>query len=268
MPLLHLAILALVQGITEFLPISSSGHLVLVPVFLEIPDQGLMLDVAVHVGTLGAVILYLWRDIWNMVAGLGRTMRGRSDPGAKMAGYLIVATLPVVAAGYALNHYYPQGIRGVEIIGWTTLGFGIVLLITDQIGMTLRRIEHLRIGDVLFIGCAQALALVPGTSRSGICMTAARILGMERSDAARFAMLLSIPAIVGAGSLKGYELWQTGNVALTSDALLAAGMAFVAALITIILLMAWLRRATFTPFAIYRVILGAALIGYSYGWVA
>ena len=268
MPLLHLAILALVQGITEFLPISSSAHLVLVPNFMDIPDQGLILDVAVHVGTLGAVVLYLWRDIWNMMSGIGRTMRGRSDPGAKMAGFLIVGTLPVIAAGYALNHYYPAGIRGIEIIGWTTLGFGVVLLITDQIGMTLRRIEHLRFGDVIFIGCAQALALIPGTSRSGICMTAARILGMERSDAARFAMLLSIPAIVGAGSLKGYELWKSGNVALTSDALLGAGMAFVAALITIILLMAWLRRATFTPFAIYRIILGAALIGYSYGWVA
>jgi undecaprenyl-diphosphatase len=267
-PLLHLAILALVQGITEFLPISSSGHLVLVPVFLEIPDQGLILDVAVHVGTLAAVVLYLWRDLWNMLTGISRTLRGRSDPGAKMAAYLIAATLPVIAAGYALNHYYPDGIRSVEVIGWATLGFGLVLMISDQIGMTLRRIEHLHIGDALFIGFAQVLALIPGTSRSGICMTAARILGMERSDAARFAMLLSIPVIVGAGSLKGFELWQQGNAALSSDALVAAGMSFVAALITIALLMAWLRRATFTPFAIYRVILGAGLIGYSYGWVS
>lgn len=267
MPMLHLAILALVQGITEFLPISSSGHLVLVPVFLDIPDQGLVLDVAVHVGTLGAVVLYLWRDIWGMVVGLGRGLRGRSDPGAKMAGYLIAATLPVIAAGYALNHYYPQGLRSVEVIGWATLGFGLVLMIADQIGMTLRRIEHLRFGDALFIGFAQVLALIPGTSRSGICMTAARILGMERSDAARFAMLLSIPAILGAGSLKGYELWKSGNMAMGSDAVTAAGMAFIAALITIALLMAWLRRATFTPFAIYRVILGAALLGYAYGWI-
>jgi len=266
-PLFHLAILALVQGITEFLPISSSGHLVLVPVFLEIPDQGLVLDVAVHVGTLGAVVLYLWRDLWNIVAGLGRNLRGRSDPSARMAGYLIAATVPVIAAGYALNHYYPEGIRSVLVIGWATLGFGVVLMISDQIGMTLRRIEHLHMGDALFIGCAQVLALIPGTSRSGICMTAARFLGMERSDAARFSMLLSIPVILGAGGLKGYELWQQGNVALSADALVAAGMAFVAALITIALLMAWLRRATFTPFAIYRVILGAGLIGFSYGWI-
>ncbi len=267
MPLFHLVILALVQGITEFLPISSSGHLVLVPVFLEVPDQGLLLDVAVHVGTLGAVILYLWRDIWSILVGLMRVLRGRSDQGARLFGFIVVATLPVIAAGFALNYYYPAGIRGIEVIGWATLGFGIVLLISDQIGMTVRRIEHLHVGDAFFIGLAQILALIPGTSRSGITMTAARILGMERSDAARFSMLLSIPAILGAGSLKGYELWKLGDVELTADAFMAAGMAFVAALITIALLMAWLRRATFTPFAIYRVILGAALIGFSYGWL-
>jgi undecaprenyl-diphosphatase len=267
-PLLHLAVLAVVQGITEFLPISSSAHLVLVPKFLDVPDQGLLLDVAVHVGTLGAVMLYLWRDIANMLSGIGRLMRGRDAPGAKLFGFLVIGTLPVIAAGFAMNHYYPAGIRGIEIIAWTTLGFGILLMITDQIGMTLRRIEHLGIGDVLVIGIAQVLALVPGTSRSGICMTAGRLLGMERADTARLSMLLSIPAILGAGTLKGYELWKSGDTALTSDAFVGAGMAFIMALIAIALMMAWLKRATFTPFAIYRIILGGALLGYSYNWIS
>jgi undecaprenyl-diphosphatase len=266
-PLLHLVILALVQGLTEFLPISSSGHLALVPIFMEIPDQGLIMDVAVHVGTLGAVLLYLWRDVWAMTSGCILMLYGRPHSGTKLLGYLTLATLPVIGAGYAMNHYYPAGIRSIEVIGWATLGFGLVLMIADQIGMTLRRIEHLTISETLIIGFAQVLALIPGTSRSGICITAGRFLGMERSDVARFSILLSIPVILGAGALKGYELRKMGDTQLTNDVFLGAGIAFVVAFITVILLMAWLRRATFMPFAIYRVILGVILLAYSYGWI-
>jgi len=263
---LHLAVLAIVQGVTEFLPVSSSGHLVLVPLFMDVPDQGLLMDVAVHVGTLAAVILYLWRDVWGMCSGLGRMLKGRPDPGARLAGLLIIGTIPVIAAGFALNHYYPDGIRGLKVIGWTTFGFGLLLMIADQVGMTLRRIEHLRFGDAIVIGVVQALALIPGTSRSGICMTAARMMGMERQDAARFAMLLGIPAILGAGTLKGYELWQTGNAQLTTDAFVAAGLSLVTALIAITLMMAWLRRASFTIFALYRLALGGFLLAVAYGF--
>ncbi len=267
MPLLHLTILAIVQGVTEFLPVSSSAHLVLVPKFLDIPDQGILMDVAVHVGTLGAVLLYLWRDVGSMLAGIGQFFRSRPAPGGRLFALLVISTIPVIGAGYALNYYYPDGIRSIEIIGWATLGFGILLWITDQVGMTLRRIEHLSIGDVLVIGIAQCLALIPGTSRSGICMTAARVLGVERTDAARFAMLLSIPTILGAGSLKGYELYKSGDAVLTREAIVAGGMSFGIALIAIAIMMAWLKRASFTPFALYRIILGGALLGYTYGWI-
>ena len=266
MSFLHIAVLALVQGITEFLPISSSGHLVLISVALKLPDQGLIMDVAVHVGAVCAVILYLWGDLWAILIGLGRAAKGRRDPGARMAGRIIIATLPLVAAGLGLNHYYPGGLRGLELIGWSTIVFGLLLLIADRIGLTLRRVEHLRYGDAIVIGLAQALALIPGTSRSGITMTAGRILGMERTDAARFSLLLSIPAISGAGALKGYELWRSGNAALTSDAVLAAALAFTVALIAITALMAWLRRATFTPFVVYRLFFGGAVLGLVYGW--
>lgn len=267
MPILHLSVLAIVQGITEFLPISSSGHLVLVPIFTGWQDQGLTMDVAVHVGTLGAVMLYLWRDLFDMIVGLSRMLKGRIDPGARLALFLILGTLPVVGAGYAMNQYYPDGFRGIEVIGWTTLGFGVLLMIVDKIGMTIRRIKHLGVLDVLIIGFSQVLALIPGTSRSGITMTAARMLGMERPEAARFSMLLSIPAIIGAGSLLGYKLYKSEDAVLTSDAFLVAGLSFGTALITITLLMAWLKRASFAPFAIYRILLGAALLGISYGWI-
>jgi len=264
LPLLHIAVLALVQGITEFLPISSSAHLILVPAFTGWPDQGLVMDVAVHVGTLGAVMLYFHRDLWAMLAGLGRRLRGRRDPGARLFGYLVVGTIPAVAAGWAMDRYVPGGIRGLEVIAWATFGFGVLLYLADRLGMTVRRVEHLRGSDVIIIGVAQALALIPGTSRSGITMTAARLLGLERAEAARFSMLLSIPVIIGAGTLKGWDLYKAGDAQLTSAAILAAGMAFIAALVALAGMMAWLRRASFTPFVVYRLVLGAFLLGIVY----
>ena len=267
--ILHIAVLALIQGITEFLPVSSSGHLVLVPSLTGWADQGLVLDVAVHVGTLGAVMIYFWRDLWGMVIGLFRVATGRRDAEARISAHLaiqiVVATLPVIAAGYALNHYMPEGIRGLLVVAWATLGFGIVLFIADRVGMTIRRIEHMRYSDAIIIGVSQVLALIPGTSRSGITMSAARILGFERADAARFSMLLSIPTILGAGTLKGLELAESGNADLTAAAAFAAGLAFLSALIAIALLMAWLRRSSFTPFVIYRILLGGILLGLAYG---
>jgi len=264
LPLLHLAVLAVVQGITEFLPISSSGHLVLVPIFAGWPDQGLLMDVAVHVGTLGAVMLYFWRDLWSILVGLTRMAKGKKHPGSRLLGHMILGTIPVIAAGYYINEYYGDAFRSLMVIGWTTFGFGILLYLADKFGMTIRRIEHLSIGSTLFIGLAQCLALIPGTSRSGITITAARMLGFERLDAARFSMLLSIPTILGAGILKGWELYQLGNAQLTSDVFLAAGLAFGTALIALVLMMAWIRRATFTPFVIYRLLLGAALLALAY----
>ncbi len=265
MPVLHIVVLALIQGVTEFLPVSSSGHLALTPLFACWPDQGLIIDIAVHVGTLGAVMLYFWRDIVGMVRGLLLAARGRSDPHAKLAGLIVLATLPVIGAGFLLQRHGVDGLRSLQVIGWTTLGFGIVLWITDKAGMTVRRVEHLGLFDAAVIGLAQVLALIPGASRSGVTMSAARMLGMERSDAARFSMLLSIPAILGAGTLAGLDLYQSGDARLTADAFLAAGLAFIAALITIALLMAWLKRAGFTPFVFYRIALGGLLLAISHG---
>ena len=265
MTLLDIAVLALVQGLTEFLPVSSQGHVYLAENFLGLPDQGLVMVVALHVGTLGAVVLYFWRDLWAMAAGLGRLLRGRRDAGANLAGYLAVASVPVAIAGFALNRYGAEILHSTPVIAWATIGFGIVLYAADRLGMTVRRIEHLRLSDAIIIGLAQALALIPGTSRSGITMSAARMLGMERAEAARFSMLLSIPAIAGAGSLMGLNLYWADNAELTEAAILAAALAFIAATIAISALMAWLRRASFTPFVIYRVLLGGALLGISYG---
>jgi undecaprenyl-diphosphatase len=265
LPLLHIIVLAVVQGITEFLPISSSGHLILVPMLTDWPDQGLAIDVAVHVGTLGAVMLYFWRDVWTMITGFIRLLGGRGGPGAKLALHLIVATIPVVIAGGALKYFgLTEALRSVAVIGWTMLGFGIVLYAADRYGMTVRRIEHMAMPGALAIGLAQVLALIPGTSRAGITITAARMAGYERAEAARFSMLLSIPTIAAAGTLSGLEIYESGNNVLGFDAILAAGLSFGSALVAIALLMRWLQHASFTPFVLYRVGLGLYLLYLAY----
>jgi undecaprenyl-diphosphatase len=268
-PFTQILILAAVQGITEFLPISSSGHLILVPKLTGMADQGLMMDVAVHVGTLLAVMLYFWRDMFGMTGALGRSFRQITNH-HKLDGEfwlflkLVLATLPVVVAGFLVNKYMGADLRTLEIIGWATLGFGVLLYVADKMNMTVRAMEHISFGGAFFIGLMQVIALVPGTSRAGITMTAARFLGVERQDAARFSLLLSIPTIIGAGALKGYELYKSGDQVLFNDALTVAGLSFLFALVAISLLMAWLRRASFTPFVIYRILLGGALVGIAY----
>jgi len=262
--LYHILVLAIVQGITEFLPISSSGHLVLTSKVLEWPDQGLLIDVAVHVGTLAAVMIYFWRDLWTIAVGTARLAIGRGGPGAKLAGYILAATVPVVIAGYFGRDYVAIYLRDIEIIAWATIGFGILLWIADHVGMTVRRVEHLSLWNALFIGFAQVLALIPGTSRSGITMTAGRFLGLERAEAARFSLLLSIPTILGAGVLGGLELRESADVQIGQDVLLAMGLSFVAGLLSIAVMMRWLARAGFTPFVIYRILLGVGLLYWIY----
>lgn len=264
MTLFQLLVLAIVQGLTEFLPISSSGHLVLTSNLLGWQDQGLVIDIAVHVGTLLAVMVYFWRDLWMITTGTFSALSGRPNQGFRLLIYMIVATLPIIAAGYFGHEYIKTALRSVEVIAWTTLLFGILLGIVDWMCMTVRRLEHLTYGGVLFVGLAQVLALIPGTSRSGITITACRMLGMERTDAARFSMLLSMPAILGAATLGGLDVYQAGDLALGVDAAVSVALSFFAALIAIAVMMRWLMRATFLPFVIYRILLGAGLLYWVY----
>lgn len=260
----EIGVLALVQGITEFLPISSHAHLILVEGVLCSPAAGLDIFIAVHVGSLGAVLVYFRRDVWLMLAGLAGAFAGRGGQGLRLLALVVVATLPVLPAGYFVKAYAADALGTLVVIAWATLGFGLLLYLADRIGMTIRRIEHMGVGQALVIGLAQVLALMPGTSRSGITMTAARMLGFERSEAARFSLLLSIPTIVGAGTLAGLDLYRAGDAELQALALIAAALAFFAALTAISLMMAWLRHASFTPFVVYRVVLGAILLALAY----
>lgn len=264
MGLLEIIILATVQGITEFLPISSSGHLRAAAEILGIPGSTLVIDVAVHVGSLGAVIVYFWRDIARILVGVVQGLTGTGSEGGRLALYLGIATIPVFFAGYFGRDFIDSALRGLEIIGWTMIIFAIVLWWADRTGMTVLRLEHMSVRNAIVIGVAQVLALVPGTSRAGITISAARMLGYERTEAARFSMLLSIPAITGAGLLIGLELAASADPTLTRGAVIAGILAFITALAAIAFLMRWLQFASFMPFIMYRILLGGAILYWIY----
>lgn len=266
MPLFHLLIVAALQGITEFLPVSSSGHLILLPNLTGMQDQGQTIDVAVHVGTLLAVVLYFWSEVRQALLGLPRLMTGRADtPGSKLALLLIIGTIPAIVFGLALKITgLDDQLRSVAVIGWTMLLFGLVLYWADQVGSSERGAADWTMRDAVKMGLAQALALIPGTSRSGITISAARLLGFERSDAARLSMLMSIPVIIASGVALGAEVIADANGALAADATIAAVFAFVAALLSIIVMMRLLKTISYTPYVIYRVILGLILLWIAY----
>ena len=266
MPLLHLLLIAAIQGITEFLPISSSGHLILLPNLTGLEDQGQIIDVAVHVGTLGAVILYFWRDVALALSGVPRLLRGQIDTeGAKLAFLLIIATIPVILFGLVLKLTgLDDAMRSIAVIGWTMLIFGIVLYVADQKGPEEKETPDWSLKHAIIMGLWQAIALIPGTSRSGITITGARALGYKRHDAAKLAMLMSIPTIIASGVLLGVEVAATANAQAARDGAIAAGFAFLTALAALALMMRLLRSISFTPYVIYRIILGAILLWIAY----
>ncbi|MBO9448460.1 undecaprenyl-diphosphate phosphatase [Ruegeria sp. R14_0] len=266
MSLFQLILAAIIQGITEFLPISSSGHLILLPSLTGMDDQGLAIDVAVHVGTLGAVILYFWSDVKQALIGLPHALTGRTDtPQARLALGLITATIPTVIVGAIL---YKTGLieafRSMAVIGWTMLVFGLVLYWMDQKGPQTKQAGEWGPRDALIMGLWQVLALIPGTSRSGITITGARQLGYTREDGARIAMLMSIPTILASGALLSVDVIRHADAQLARDGAIAAVFAFASALLALSLMMRLLRSVSFTPYVIYRVILGVILLVISY----
>jgi undecaprenyl-diphosphatase len=251
---LHAIVLAIVQGLSEFLPISSSGHLVLVPYLFGWEDQGLAFDVAVHVGTLFAVVTYFRRELLAMArAWLGSFAGGGMTPDARLAWYVIVGTIPVGLAGLAFGTLIEEKLRNPVAVATALTVFGALMWLADRWGRRERDEHSLGWRDAVLIGLAQALALMPGTSRSGVTMTMARALGLTREAAARFSFLLAVPGIAMAGGYEGLKLVAgAGNG--TDWGVIALGVAVAAA--TGYLCIAWLLRVInrigFAPFAIYR----------------
>jgi undecaprenyl-diphosphatase len=251
----------MVQGLTEFLPISSSAHLILVPRFLGWPDQGLAFDVAVHVGTLSAVVCYFRRELLSMAHDWAASLARRQTVGdSRLAWGVILGTIPVGLAGLLLGDMIEIHLRSPRVIAATTIGFGLLLWWADSAGSRTRDEHTLSWWDVLVIGCAQALALVPGTSRSGITMTAALALGLDRSGAARFSFLLSVPVIVLAGGLKLLDLLQQADGVDWGALLVGTILSAVSAYLCIDLFLKLIERVGMMPFILYRLVLGVLLL--------
>ncbi len=266
MSLLHIILVAVIQGVTEFLPVSSSGHLILLPNLTGLKDQGLAIDVAVHVGTLGAVVVFFWKDVRSAILGLPRLLTGRIDSdGARLALLLIIATIPVILAGLLLKITgMDLAMRSTAVIGWAMLGFGILLWWADRTGKTTKTDGDWTLRDAVVMGLWQAVALIPGTSRSGITITSARYLGYNRHDAAKLAMLMSIPTILASGTLLGIEVLGQSDMGTARDGAVAAALSFFSALLALGLMMRLLRTVSFLPYVVYRVALGLVLLLIAY----
>ena len=262
----QIAFLALVQGLTEFAPVSSSAHLALMPLLFGGRDQGLLIDVAAHVGTLLAVMAYLHPEMRRIIRGCCLLFTGnRRDSDSRLALLLAIGTLPAVLVGatlWALG--LAEMFRSVGAIGVFTILFALFLYWADRHGATEKGFEQFENRHALWVGMAQVLAFLPGASRAGVAITAARALGFDRVAAARFAFLLAIPTIAAAGTLGAVEVVRSGEEWLQLTAGAVAALSFLSALGALWALMRFVRRWSLMPFVIYRMVLGAGLLAYAW----
>lgn len=253
--------LAFIQGLTEFLPISSSAHLILPSQVLGWEDQGLAFDVAVHVGSLSAIVFYLRNDLRQLITAWFRSLTTRVHTAeSKLAWYLGLATVPVGFAGLLLNDIVENQLRSIAVIAMATIGFGLLLGMADRTANHKKGMDELGFKAAMWIGLAQAVALIPGTSRSGITMTAALALGFDRVTSARFSFLLSIPVIILSGGFKAWQLVESPQVEWGA-LLMGVVISGVTAFACIYLFLKWINRIGMMPFVWYRMVLGLVLTG-------
>ncbi|RKF18438.1 undecaprenyl-diphosphate phosphatase [Alginatibacterium sediminis] len=260
METIEIVILALIQGLTEFLPISSSAHLILPSQILGWDDQGLVFDVAVHVGSLLAVLMYFRVQVWELLlAWIASIVKREHTPESRLAWFIILATLPAVFFGGLLKDYIELYLRSAYVIAFTTILFGLLLWWSDKMAKQEINEYQLTWKTAFYIGLAQAIAIIPGTSRSGITMTAGLMLGLKREAAARFSFLMSIPVILGACVLMLKDASEQ-NVSFSGPELgLGVLVSFLAAYACIHLFISWVSRIGMMPFVIYRIGLGVVL---------
>ncbi|MCZ6712084.1 MAG: undecaprenyl-diphosphate phosphatase [Gammaproteobacteria bacterium] len=256
---LQIIVLSLIQGLTEFLPVSSSAHLILPSLLTDWPDQGLAFDIAVHAGSLLAVLAYFRSEMAQFaISGTRLVVRQHYDEHTELLLKIIVATLPVAIVGYALKDWVATELRSVLVIAASTMVFAVALWWGDRHRGTIDQPNWLQ---TLLIGSAQVLAIVPGTSRSGLTITAALLLGLSRTGAARFSFLLSIPTIFGAALLATLDLLEADDSARWTDLALGTALAALCAYACIHYFIALVERTGMMPYVIYRLLLGVVLVG-------
>jgi undecaprenyl-diphosphatase len=261
MDTIQIIILAIVQGLTEFLPVSSSAHLILLPMLLQWPDQGLVFDVAVHVGSLIAVLIYFRIEVIDMLVAWTRSLAGGgATSNSRLGWWVILGTVPAVIVGFLFKGFIESDLRSPWVIAITTIVFALLLWLADTRKSKKRSEYELKLPDVVIIGLFQAIALIPGTSRSGITMTAGLLLGMTRQAAARFSFLLSIPLILASGVLQTAELAQSVQSIDWFALSLAIILSAISAGLCIHLFLRLIEKVGMMPFVIYRLLLGVVLI--------
>lgn len=261
MDLTQLIILALIQGITEFLPVSSSAHLILLPLLTNWQDQGLAIDVAAHLGSLFAVVLYFRNDISLILSsGINSIINNEINEYSKLFWYLVIASVPVLISGFLLHDIVSNTLRNPLIIAAASIGFGLLLWYADYAGKRSRKIGSTNLKDAVIIGFAQVLALIPGTSRSGITMTAALMLGLDRQSAARFSFLMAVPIILAAGLYESITLIQTSTIVDIKNFILTAFLSAISAFFAIHIFLKFIDKLGMLPFVMYRVVLGIVLV--------
>ncbi|WP_373096410.1 undecaprenyl-diphosphate phosphatase [Zhongshania sp.] len=260
MDVFQAVILAAIQGLTEFLPVSSSGHLVLPQTLFGWADQGLAFDVAVHVGSLLAVLWYFRTEVAGIVIDwFASVFGGAKNDNSRLGWMVIVATIPAVIAGLVFNDFIELNLRTGYVLATTTLVFGVILGVVDRYAQHTKNLANIGLRIAIIVGFAQAIALIPGTSRSGITITAALMLGLNRSDSARFSFLLSMPIIAAAGSYKLLELIQSSVDVPWGLLFIGFAVSALTAYACIHVFMRWVERIGMMPFAIYRVALAGIL---------
>lgn len=262
MSTLEIIILSLIQGFTEFLPISSSAHLILPSKILGWNDQGLAFDVAVHLGTLLAVMIYFRTEVVTLLRAWFGSLAGVHCGESRLAWWIIIGTIPAGLFGLLAKDLIENYLRSAWVIAGTTIVFGLLLLWADRRAKQVIDEYHLTLPNAIFIGLAQALALIPGTSRSGITMTAGLMLGLTRESAARFSFLLSIPVIIMSGGYTALGLFDGSAVVNWAEMAYGLVLSFVSAYICITFFLSVISKMGMLPFVIYRMLLGAGLVAF------